>query len=153
MLPFRVRVEWGALAMKGYSSYLTIWLFSVISRTLVSGGHNRLQRCSRCILQPQPQTGQDGSKYSLSNSTSLYTHIISSNYRCLIITMWTKLYSIRYSYLIKMICTSLYSLKYSNQILMIYTQSYGFKLTFLFTNKDLLANTYKVRLNENNDIS
>ena len=37
---------------------LTIKLFSVISRTLVRGGLTPLQRCSRCILQPQP-TGQE----------------------------------------------------------------------------------------------
>ena len=33
---------------------LTIRLFSVISRTLVSGGLTPLQRCSRCFLQPLP---------------------------------------------------------------------------------------------------
>ena len=38
---------------------LTIRLFSVISRTLVSGGLTPLQRCSQCILQPQ-LTGQSG---------------------------------------------------------------------------------------------
>ena len=32
----------------------TIRLFFVISRTLVGGGLTSLQRCSQCILQPQP---------------------------------------------------------------------------------------------------
>ena len=36
----------------------TIKLFSVISRTLIGGGLTPLQKCSRCILQPQP-TGQE----------------------------------------------------------------------------------------------
>ena len=53
------------MAVKGCSAFpklqhhwnLTIWLFSVISRTLVGGGLTPLQRSSRCILQPQP-TGQ-----------------------------------------------------------------------------------------------
>ena len=62
MLPRRARVDLGAMAMKGYSTFpkapqhcwnLTIRLFSVISRTLVRGGLTPLQRCSQCILQPQ----------------------------------------------------------------------------------------------------
>ena len=63
MLPLRARVDLGAMAMKGYSAFpkapaLTIRLFSVISRTFVrEGGLTPLQRCSQCILQPQP-TGQ-----------------------------------------------------------------------------------------------
>ena len=56
-----------AMAMKECSVFpkpqhywdLTIRLFSVISRTLIGGGGGLtpLQRCSQCILQPQP-TGQ-----------------------------------------------------------------------------------------------
>ena len=43
---------------------LTIRLFSVISRTLIEGGLTPLQRCSRCILQPQ-LTGQPGDQGSI----------------------------------------------------------------------------------------
>ena len=41
---------------------LTIRLFSVISRTLIVcvGGLTPLQKCSQCILQPQPTGQQDG---------------------------------------------------------------------------------------------
>ena len=64
MLPCQVRVDLGAMAMKGSSTFpkpqhhwkLTIRLSSVISRILI-GGLTSLQRCSWCILQPQP-TGQ-----------------------------------------------------------------------------------------------
>ena len=66
MLPLRARVDLGAMAMRGtphapklqHCWNLTIRLFSVISRTLVScWGLTLLQRCSQCILHPQP-TGQ-----------------------------------------------------------------------------------------------
>ena len=65
VLPPRARVELGAMAIKGYSTFpklqhcwnLTIRLFSVISRTLDGRVLTPLQRSSRCILQPQP-TGQ-----------------------------------------------------------------------------------------------
>ena len=62
VLPLRVRLNLGAMVMKGcphspkpqHHWNLTIRLFSVISRTLVWWGLTPLQRCSRCILQPQP---------------------------------------------------------------------------------------------------
>ena len=67
LLVLRARVDLGAMVMKGLPYYpklqhcwnLTIRLFSVISGTLVGGGCriHWLQRCSQCILQPQP-TGQ-----------------------------------------------------------------------------------------------
>ena len=61
VLPRRARVDLGAMAMNGCSVFpkalhywdLTIRLFNVISW----GGLTPLQRCSQCILQPQP-TGQ-----------------------------------------------------------------------------------------------
>ena len=68
MLPLRARMNLGVIAVKGYPHSpklrhywsLTIRLFSVISRTLVSGGGGLtpLQRSSRCILQPK-LTGQE----------------------------------------------------------------------------------------------
>ena len=66
MLPLWAGEDLGAIAIKGtpYSPKLqqcwnlTIRLFSVITRTLNGGGGlTPLQRCSQCILQPQP-TGQ-----------------------------------------------------------------------------------------------
>ena len=64
VLPLWARVDLGAMAMKGYSTFpkhywsLTIKLFSVISRTLFGwwGSLTPLQRCNQCILQP-PLTG------------------------------------------------------------------------------------------------
>ncbi len=65
VLPFRARVDLGAMAMKGYSAFtkqqhywnLTKRLPVIISGTLLRGSLTSLQRSSRCILQPQP-TGQ-----------------------------------------------------------------------------------------------
>ena len=55
MLPLRAKVGLGTNAMKVRSAFLNIRLFGVISRTLVGGGGlTTQQRCSRCILQPQP---------------------------------------------------------------------------------------------------
>ena len=60
MLPLWARVDWGAVAMKGYSTFpkapalLNIRLFSVISWTFVGGDLTPLQRFSLCIIQPQP---------------------------------------------------------------------------------------------------
>ena len=65
VLPFRVSVDLGAMAMKGYSAfpkapallephYQTVLCHIQDTRW---GGLTLLQRCSRCILQPQP-TGQ-----------------------------------------------------------------------------------------------
>ena len=65
-LPLRARVDLGAIAIKGYSAFPKAPASlephnqtAVISRTLVGGGGlTTLQRCSQCILQPQP-TGQE----------------------------------------------------------------------------------------------
>ena len=63
MLPPRVRVDLGAIAMKEYSTFPRApallkpqhQIFSVISMTLVrGGGSSLLQMCSRCILQLLP---------------------------------------------------------------------------------------------------
>ena len=64
MLPFRARVDLGAMVMKRCSTVpkkpqhhrkLTISLFSITTRPLVGVGVlTPLQRCSWCILQPQP---------------------------------------------------------------------------------------------------
>ena len=65
MLPLRARVDLGAMAMKEYSTFPQISSTAGTSPSdcLVSypgnslEGLTTLQRCSRCILQPQP-TGQ-----------------------------------------------------------------------------------------------
>ena len=64
VLPLQARVDPGTMAIKKYSTIpkspqspnLTIRWFNVISRTLVGGWvvFTPLQRCSQCILQPQP---------------------------------------------------------------------------------------------------
>ena len=66
VLPLRVWVDLGAMAMKVHSAFPkapallepTIRLYSVISRTFVGGGGmgrlTTLNRCSQCILQPKP---------------------------------------------------------------------------------------------------
>ena len=67
VLPLQASVDLGAMAMKGYTAFpkapaslnFIIRLFSAISRTMVAGGVlTPLQKCSRCILNPQP-TGQN----------------------------------------------------------------------------------------------
>ena len=58
----QARVDMGAMAMKSYSAFpkfqhywsLIIRLLDVIIRTLIGGSLTSLQRCSWCILQPQP---------------------------------------------------------------------------------------------------
>ena len=72
MLPLRVRVNLGAMAMKGYSAFpkalalldLTIRLFSVICRTLINGGGGVLPLCrdSVDVLYSHPTTSQLGKK-------------------------------------------------------------------------------------------
>ena len=70
VLPRRSRVDLEAMAMKECSAFPKapallelhhpIQLFTFISRTLTGGGLTPMQRCSQCILQPQP-TGKDSS--------------------------------------------------------------------------------------------
>ncbi len=59
-----------------------IRLFSVISKTLIGGGTTPLQRCSQCILQPQP-TGQV--KFCLNLAATIFfwkaVRIIHKNFK------------------------------------------------------------------------
>ena len=61
MLSLRARVDKGAIAMKVYSSFSNVpdCLVSYSGHSLEWGwGLTPLQRCGRCILQPEP-TGQE----------------------------------------------------------------------------------------------
>ena len=61
VLPFLARMDLGAIVMKRYYTFLKgspllephYQIFCVKSRTLVGRSFTPLQRCSRCILQPQ----------------------------------------------------------------------------------------------------
>ena len=90
MLPLQARVDLGVMAMKGCSTFLKATeslephhqiAYCHILDTRWGGGLTPLQRCSRCILQPQP-TG----KYTeLHLKTVLFQIIqfsISMQFRC-----------------------------------------------------------------------
>ena len=79
MLPFRARVDLGAMAMKGYSassksSSITKTspsdcLVSYLGNWFWGGGLTPLQRSSRCILHPQP-TGMTNFRYRIGDKVT-----------------------------------------------------------------------------------
>ena len=52
VLLLQVRVDQGAMAIKGYSA--SDCFMSYLGYSLVGGGLTLQQRCSQCMLQPQP---------------------------------------------------------------------------------------------------
>ena len=55
MLPLQARVDLGVMAMKGYSAFPKAQALLETHHHMGGGGDlTLLQRCSWCILQPQP---------------------------------------------------------------------------------------------------
>ena len=89
MLPFRVRVDLGAIAMKGYSAFPTATASLDSHRQIVSchiqDTSQRcltlLQRCSQCILQPR-STGQQTKCLKIVNHHEEFTEFTTRKQQC-----------------------------------------------------------------------
>ena len=107
--PLRARVDQGAMAMKGWSTFskfhddwnLTIRLFSVLSWTLVGGGLIPLLRSTRCILQHQ-SIGQYMCVYIY-----IYIYIHVCVRVCVCVCVSTRILSLKHrrTYIVRRRCT------------------------------------------------
>ena len=102
MLPLRARVDQGPMAIKGYSEFLQtpalrepyhqiVYCHKQDTRWCWDCRIHRLQRCSRCILQPQP-TGQ--SIVSQFPSIYQYIYIYIYIYICVCVCVCVHIYII-----------------------------------------------------------